>query len=220
MRDAGSHARLLFASSAFVYGVTGPDEQPLSEDRPLRPLTPYGASKVASEAIVTQRDRSGTGESVIARAFQHTGPGHVGAYALADWACQIAEIEAGRRSGPIRCGNLDVERDYLDVRDVAAGYLAAGTAGGAGEIYNIASGAPSSMRFLLESLIEAFGVDVEIEVDAARMRSVDQPRVYGDASKLRRDTGWAPAVDIRRSLADLAVFWRRRVAEEREPAAT
>jgi GDP-4-dehydro-6-deoxy-D-mannose reductase len=212
LRAAAATPRVVFTSSAFAYGFTAPGEQPVREEQALRPLTPYGSSKAAGEAIALQFGRETGTEVIVTRAFQHTGPGHTGAYALADWAQQLAELEARGGPGVIRCGNIDVERDYCDVRDVAAAYVAIAERGRPGAVYNVASGVPVTMRALLEGLIEAFGVDATVEVDAARLRKVDQPRFYADVSRLKADTGWAPAHDLAGTLAALADFWRRRVA--------
>jgi GDP-4-dehydro-6-deoxy-D-mannose reductase len=211
LREACSDARVVYASSAFAYGWAPPDAQPVREDQPLRPLTPYGASKAASEAIVSAAVRGQGVDAVVARVFQHTGPGHIGAYALSDWARQLAEIAAGSGSGVIKCGNIDVERDYLDVRDVSAAYRALALAGEAGEAYNVASGHPRSMRSLLEGLIAAFGVDVEIESEPRRVRSADQPVFYGDPAKVKRATDWEPDYELEETLADLAAFWLDRI---------
>lgn len=211
LRASEGPTRMLYASSAFAYGLTAPDVQPVGEDEPLRPLTPYGASKAAGEMIALQFGRETGAEVVVTRAFQHTGDGHVGAYALADWAHQLASIEAGPGSGTIRCGNIDVERDYLDVVDVAGAYLAVAERGQPGEVYNVGSGTSVSMRSLLEGLVAAFDVDVRIEVDESRLRKVDQPRFYADIAKLRADTGWKPARSPDETLRSLAEFWRDRV---------
>lgn len=210
VRAAAPTARLVYTSSAFVYGFTAPDEQPVVEGQSLRPLTPYGASKVAAEAIVGQYARAG-GNAVITRAFQHTGNGHVGAYALSDWAEQLARIKSSGGSGSIATGNLDVERDYLDVRDVAAAYLALADAGETGDVFNVSSDVPVTMRALLEGLIAAFDVDVEITTDQSRLRKIDQPRFVGDSSRLRAATGWAPSYEISQTLDELARFWLSRV---------
>lgn len=214
VRATDAPARVVYASSAFAYGFTAPEAQPVREDEPLRPLTPYGASKAAGEAIVLQFGREVGADVLVTRAFQHTGEGHVGAYALADWAQQLARIEAGSGSGTIRCGNLDVERDYLDVVDVAGAYVAVAERGRAGGVYNVGSGVPVSMRALLEGLVSAFDVDVRIEVDSGRLRRVDQPRFYADVSRLHVDTGWRPTRSLAETLASLAAFWRQRVAAE------
>lgn len=204
-------ARVVFTSSAFVYGSTSPDEQPIQEAQELRPLTPYGESKVAAERIVGEFAESG-GDAVIARAFQHTGPGHIGAYALSDWAEQLARMKSAGSGGAIATGNLDVERDYLDVRDVASAYIALGERGERGGVYNVASGEPVTMRALLEGLIEAFGIDATIATDPARVRSVDQPSVYADVSRLKGDTGWSRGIALEQTLTDLAEFWSQRVS--------
>ncbi|MBJ7353319.1 MAG: NAD-dependent epimerase/dehydratase family protein [Thermoleophilaceae bacterium] len=204
--------RIVFASSAFVYGRTTPDEQPIGEAQPLRPLTPYGETKVAAENVLLAHAASG-GDAVIARAFQHTGPGHVGAYALSDWAEQLARIELAGGSGEIATGTLDVERDYLDVRDVVSAYRALARAGESGSIYNVCSGSGVTMRLLLEGLIDAFGIDVAIVTDEARLRAVDQPVVVGDRTALSDATGWQPHYSLEQTLTDLAEFWRRRVRE-------
>lgn len=214
VRAAAPDARVVFTSSAFVYGRTAPDEQPIVESLPLRALTPYGASKVAAEAVIAQFVRAG-GDAVVARAFQHSGAGHVGAYALADWGEQVAEIAAGLREPVVTVGNLDVERDYLDVRDVAAAYIALAERGESGEVYNVSSGVPVTMRALLEGLIAAFGVDVTIEVDPNRLRKVDQQQFYGDNTKLAAQTGWAARHSREEMLAELADYWRGQVASRK-----
>ena len=208
MRAAAPDARLLFTSSSFAYGRTAPEAQPVQESQPLAPVTPYGVSKAESEAIVARfRDETGA-DTVVTRAFQHSGPGHTGEYALADWARQLVAIERAGGAGTITTGNLDVTRDYLDVRDVASAYIAAAERGHPGETYNVCSGEPVTMRELLTGLIAAFGLDVRIETDPARVRAIDQPVFVGDPSKLRADTGCAPRYSHAETLAALAASAR------------
>ncbi len=210
MRDVAPDARLLFTSSSFAYGRTAPDAQPVQESHELEPVTPYGVSKAEGEAIVARfRDETGA-KTVVTRAFQHSGPGHRGEYALADWAQQLVAIERAGGVGTIATGNLDVARDYLDVRDVATAYIAVAEHGLPGETYNVCSGEPVTMLALLTGLIEAFALDVRIETDPARIRAIDQPTFVGDASKLRADTGWAPRYSHAEMLAALAASARGR----------
>ncbi len=206
---AAPHARLLYASSSFAYGRTPPDAQPVREDHPLAPVTPYGVSKAEGEGIVARARGAGV-DIVVTRAFQHTGPGHIGEYALADWARQLVEIERAGVSGTIATGNLEVERDYLDVRDVATAYAAVAQRGLPGETYNVCSGEPVTMRALLVGLINAFGLDVTIVTDPARLRAIDQPMFVGDVSKLKSHTGWAPRYSRAEMLAALAASARAR----------
>lgn len=198
--------RVLVASSAFAYGRPPADGSPVAEDAPLVPLTPYGSSKVASEAIALQWGRAHATEVVVTRAFQHTGPGHVGAYALADWASQLAG-----GATRLRVGNLDVTRDYLDVRDVAAAYTHLMEHGTAGEVYNVASGTGVTMRELLDGLVAAFGGTAEVVVDPARLRAVDTPVFVADVTRLL-STGWRRTLTLDETLADLAAWWTERSA--------
>lgn len=208
MRAAAPDARLLFTSSSFAYGRTAPDAQPVQESHPLAPVTPYGVSKAESETIVARlRDETGA-DTVVTRAFQHSGPGHTGEYALADWARQLVAIERAGGVGTIITGNLDVARDYLDVRDVAAAYIAAAERGQPGATYNVCSGESVTMRELLTGLIDAFALDVRIETDPARVRAIDQPVFVGDPSKLRADTSWAPRYTRTEMLAALTASAR------------
>ena len=197
--------RVLVASSAFAYGRTPPEQQPVQESAPLEPLTAYGASKVASEAIALQWSRSTGVDVVITRAFQHTGPGHLGNYALADWAGQLAS-----GAPVIRVGNLEVARDDLDVRDVVAAYYCLADTGHAGEIYNVGSGVPVTMAHLLDGLIEAFDSHARVETDPTRLRVVDQPVFYADVRRLVSDTTWQPRFTLQETLQDLADWWRSR----------
>lgn len=209
---AGSRARLVFTSSAFAYGHVDEGAEAIVESTPLRPVTPYGSSKAASEAIVRQFARLHGNDVIVTRAFQHTGPGHTGAYALADWARQLAIIERSGEPGEIAVGELSVARDYLDVRDVASAYAAAAERGRAGATYNVCSGEPVTMGELLERLIAQYEAEVEISVDESRLRKVDQPVFAGDPTALIDDTGWRREHSIEQTLAALAAFWREREA--------
>lgn len=214
MAASAPRARLLFSSSSFVYGHVDQNAGAIAESAPLAPVTPYGSSKAAAEQIVHQFARLHDADVVVTRAFQHTGPGHVGAYALADWAQQIARIEAGGGRGEIATGELSVARDYLDVRDVASAYLAVAERGERDSTYNVCSGEPVTMARLLHGLIECFDVDVAVKTDPARLRKVDQPVFAGDPGKLL-STGWRRRFELGETLAALAGFWRDRVRAER-----
>ena len=193
-------ARLLLAGSAEVYGPVPEAEQPITEDRPLRPQNPYAASKAAAEMAALQAGaRAGV---VVARAFNHTGPGQDGRFALASFAGQLAAIRRGEAEPVLRVGNLSARRDLLDVRDVVRAYLRLVEEGRPGEVYNVASGEARSIREAVETLVELSGTAARIEVDPARVRPVDVPLLCGDARKLR-GLGWEPHIPFRRTLEDL-----------------
>ena len=193
-------ARLLLAGSAEVYGPVAEAEQPIGEDRPLRPQNPYAASKAAAEMAALQA--GARAEVVVARSFNHTGPGQDARFALASFAGQLAAIRRGEAEPVLRVGNLSARRDLLDVRDVVRAYLRLVEAGRPGEVYNVASGEARSIREAVETLVELSGTDARIEVDPARVRPVDVPLLCGDARRLR-GLGWEPRIPFRRTLEDL-----------------
>jgi GDP-4-dehydro-6-deoxy-D-mannose reductase len=206
-------ARVQIACSSEEYGLVHPDEIPIDEDNPLRPLSPYGVSKVAQDLLGYQYHRSFGLWVVRTRAFNHTGPRRGEVFALSSFAKQVAEIEAGMRPPLLLCGNLDARRDFTDVRDMVQAYWLALEHGEPGEVYVIASGRSHSMRELLDLILEMARVPVEVRVDPERLRPSDVPVLEGDSSRFRAKTGWAPTIPLRQTLSDLLDYWRWRVAE-------
>jgi GDP-4-dehydro-6-deoxy-D-mannose reductase len=198
VRAESAAARVLVPSTGDVYGKA--EVTPTPEDSPVRPLSPYAASKAAAELACAQAATTGL-DVVVARAFPHTGPGQDERFAVGSWACQIARLEA-KGGGSLRVGDLTPERDLLDVRDVCQAYellldrsVPAGT-------YNIATGSPVAMRDVVEVLVRNANAPVRVEQDKARLRPVDVPRLSGDASLLRAATGWEPRIPLEQTLAD------------------
>jgi GDP-4-dehydro-6-deoxy-D-mannose reductase len=195
-------ARLLFVSSAEVYGVVPDDRQPIHESTRLHPTNPYAASKAAAEMAVLEAAHAHGTHAVIARSFNHTGPGQDARFALAAFARQLAAIRAGAAEPVLRVGNLQARRDYLDVRDVVRAYLTLLERGESERTYNVASGGAHSMAELVELLVGLSGTGARVEVDPARVRPLDVPLLSGEASALRA-LGWSPAIPLRQTLADL-----------------
>ncbi len=196
--------RVLFAGTGYVYGPCDPD-RPAREADPIPPPGHYGiyaASKQAAEEVI--RDCGG---AVIARAFNHTGPGQTVAFAIPAFASQIAEIERGRKS-EIQVGNLESERDFLDVRDVVRAYRLLLEHGTAGEVYNICSGVTRRMSDVLDDLRALARVPIPITVDPDRMRPSDIPVSVGDNGKLAALTGWQPTVPFAQTLQETLDWWR------------
>jgi GDP-4-dehydro-6-deoxy-D-mannose reductase len=190
--------RVLVVSTAEVYGAA---LQPLRETDPVRPRSPYAASKAAAElAAFETAERTGL-RVVVARAFPHTGPGQDARFVAPALAQRLL---AARRSGAraVRVGNLDAVRDFSDVRDVVAAYITLLAVGRAGESYNVASGSGLRVRDLFDRLAAIVGVEAVPEPDAALMRPSDLPVLVGDATKLRA-TGWAPVYALETTLRDL-----------------
>ncbi|HTD33245.1 MAG TPA: GDP-mannose 4,6-dehydratase [Candidatus Elarobacter sp.] len=198
--EHGARPRVLVVSSADVYGTQPPAAYPLRETTAPLPRNPYAASKVAAEALALAYARSFRVDAVVARAFNHTGPGQDERFAIPAFAAQLARVEAGVER-TILVGNLEASRDVLDVRDVCAAYvLLLEGRGEAGEIYNVCSGTATTMRELLRRLIEIARVPVEVREDPARMRPADVPVSVGDPAKLRAATGWSPRIPLAAAL--------------------
>jgi GDP-4-dehydro-6-deoxy-D-mannose reductase len=200
--SGASAPRIVFASSAEVYGAREPAEYPLREALALRPVTPYGASKAAAEAMLLAYARSFSLDVVIGRFFNTIGPGQSERFVVASLAAQLAAIAAG---GPreLHVGNLQAARDFIDVRDAVDAYLALARHGENGEAYNVGSGAAVSIRDILRELINIARVPVEVREDAARMRAAEIPLSVGDPAKLREKTGWKPRIPLVQSLRDI-----------------
>ncbi|MEW6545534.1 MAG: GDP-mannose 4,6-dehydratase [Bacillota bacterium] len=213
-------ARIQVAGSSEEYGLVYPEETPIREENPLRPLSPYGVSKVAQDLLGWQYHASYGLHIIRTRAFNHTGPRRGEAFATSSFCRQVAEIECGLAPPVLRCGNLEARRDLTDVRDTVRAYWLALEMGEPGQVYNIASGRCVSMREVLDLVLARARCRIKVEVDPARLRPSDVPLLLGDASRLRECTGWVPAIPLEQTLADLLDYWRERVARNATPTGT
>jgi GDP-4-dehydro-6-deoxy-D-mannose reductase len=204
-RAEASECRVLVASTGEVYGRA--QRVPTPEDEPLQPMSPYAASKAAAEVACEQARRAGA-DVVVARAFQHEGPGRDERFAVGSWAAQIARAEEAG-GGTLRVGDLSAKRDIVDVRDVCRAYELLLDPSVASGTYNVAGGCTVEMGEVLELLIGLAQAPVEVEPDPARGRPSDLPVVCGDASRLREATGWEPMIPLERTLADTLDAARR-----------
>jgi GDP-4-dehydro-6-deoxy-D-mannose reductase len=210
MLTAAPEARLLLASTGEVYGRA--DELPTTEAAPVLPLSPYAASKAAAELAALHAARSAGLDVVVARAFQHEGPGRDERFAIGSWTRQIAELEL-HRGGDLHVGALSAERDITDVRDVCRAYrLLLDRAVPAGT-YNVASGQSRPLSEIVDVLVEMAKCPVTVELDPARLRPSELEIVWGDASKLAAATGWQPEIPLRQTLADALDYARAVVSE-------
>jgi GDP-4-dehydro-6-deoxy-D-mannose reductase len=203
--------RMLVVSSAEIYGAAGAGGQPMNEETPFRPTSPYSVSKVTQDMLGLQYFLAHKMAIIRARPFNHIGPNQRGGFVAADFASQIAEIEAVRRAPVIAVGNLSAERDFTDVRDVVRAYYLMLVQGEPGEAYNVCSGRAYSVRYLLDTLLRYSTVPIEVRQDEARMRPSDVPRRVGDATRLRQRTGWEPTIPFEQTLLDILNDWRKRV---------
>jgi GDP-4-dehydro-6-deoxy-D-mannose reductase len=209
--ELGIAPRILVIGSADEYGAVRPDEIPISENTPLRPLNPYAVSKVTQDFMAYQYFLSHDLHIVRLRPFNHFGPRQRPGFVVPDFAKQIATIEAGLQEPVIRVGNLDAHRDFSDVRDIVRGYYLALAKGHAGQVYNLGSSHSYSIQDVLDKLIAMSRVSVRVEKDPSLVRPADIPMVSCDSSRFQRDTGWEPTYDIDQTLGDVLDEWRLRV---------
>jgi GDP-4-dehydro-6-deoxy-D-mannose reductase len=210
VRRAGNKPRILVVSSAEAYGESANLGRPLREEDPLLPVSPYGASKAGAEAVALTYAGEFNLDIIRVRPFPHTGPRHAPQFAFADWAHQLAEIEAGRRLPRLHVGNLEVRRDLSDVRDVVVAYALALERGRTGAVYNVCSGRSYTLREVLEAMIGLTRLKVEVTTEGGRLRSQDLKSLVGTAQALHAQTGWEAATPLNRTLGDLLAYWRKR----------
>ena len=203
LKAAGFKGRMLYVGSGDTYGLVPPERLPVLESQPLLPRSPYAVSKVAAEALCYQWSQTEAFKIVLARPFNHIGPGQSRQFALPDFARQIVEIKLGRRPPVLSVGDIDVTRDFTDVRDVARAFALLLERGANGEAYNVCSGAEVSLREIIGMLMAAAGVEARIEQDPARVRMAEQRRMLGSNIKLATATGWRPEIGLRQSVADI-----------------
>ncbi|MGH9045018.1 MAG: GDP-mannose 4,6-dehydratase [Acidimicrobiales bacterium] len=200
---------LIMVSSADAYGSLSEEDLPVTESSPLRPVSPYGASKAAAEHLALQAWRGFSQPVIVMRPFNHFGPGQPASFAVSAFAKRIVEAQR-EGAADLAVGTLSTRRDYTDVRDVVRAYRMVALSGRTGSVYNVCSGKDLSLREVADRLVRLAGVDLELRVDPALVRPVDLPVLRGDAGALRRDTGWEPTIALDATLADILAYWRGR----------
>jgi GDPmannose 4,6-dehydratase/GDP-4-dehydro-6-deoxy-D-mannose reductase len=212
LRLVGLDARIHVCSSSEVYGQVAADEVPIRETNPFRPASPYAVSKVGEDMIALQYFLSYGVPTLRTRMFTHTGPRRGDVFAESAFAKQIAEIEAGRRAGPVRVGNLDSVRTFADVRDAVRAYWLLLEKCPAGEVYNIGGARTLTVGAMLDVLKSLARVPIEHVVDPALLRPSDVTLQIPDTSKFVAATGWTPEIPLETTLGDLLDWHRGRVA--------
>ena len=210
VRQYAPNSRVLFVSSCDVYGILSPIHEALKEDHSTPPVSPYAFSKISGELLSQFYGNIEGLDIVISRSFPHTGPGQSADFVFSDWANQIAQIEKGFLDPVLKVGNLDVRRDYSDVRDVVKAYVLLLERGEKGEIYNVCSGKADSLKDNLDLLLSMSSLDIRIEVDPQKLRKADIPLVLGDPQKIKDATGWEPEILLNLTLKDLLDYWREK----------
>jgi GDP-4-dehydro-6-deoxy-D-mannose reductase len=197
-----AYPRVLLVSSAEVYGPVDTSDMPITEQTPLRPSNPYATTKAAGEMLGIGAWHTHGLPVIISRSFNHIGPSQTAQFVVAALARRIAEaIKTG--SNEIVVGNMSAQRDFLDVRDVIAAYVALAQQGQPGEAYNVCSGVPVSIQTIADQMIQASGHDIALRVDSELFRPNDVPIRFGDATKLHVQTGWKPQIPLNTTLSEI-----------------
>ncbi|MNF37156.1 GDP-6-deoxy-D-mannose reductase [compost metagenome] len=210
LKRRGFCGTFLYVSSGDVYGQVEEKNLPISECLAPRPRNPYAVSKVAAELLCQQWSYSEPWRIVIARPFNHIGPGQGESFVIPSMARQLIRVRQGLQPAQLEVGDVDVTRDFLDVRDVLQAYLGLLEHGRNGEIYNVCSGVEWRVRDLIMQMAGLTGVEVELVQDASRLRLSEQRRVVGCSNKLQKETGWKPGVSITKTLQSVLSEWEAR----------
>lgn len=216
LKRCGFSGAFLFVSSGDVYGQVSEGQLPITEELLPRPRNPYGVSKVAAELLCQQWSFAEPWRMMVARPFNHVGEGQKADFVIPAVARQIARIRHGLQEAHIEVGDIDVTRDFLDVRDVLEAYIDLLEKGRSGEVYNVCSGREYRVRDLIEQMASLAAVEVEVEIrqDPQRLRRAEQRRVCGSSAKLQEHTGWKPSYTMEQTLQDVLDDWDARVLRE------
>ncbi len=195
--------RILVMGSGEAYGDAALEGRPLREDMPLRPVSAYGVSKACQELVAHTYRRAWGIKTTVARTFNLIGPGQRPPFVVPDFCQQVAGIAAGRGDPVLHVGNLDVERDFTDVRDGVVAFRLIMELDSPEAVYNVASGSAVSIRRIVDWIVSEAGIEVEIRVDPDRVRAEEVPRIAGDSSLLQDHTGWEPARAIEETVREV-----------------
>jgi GDP-4-dehydro-6-deoxy-D-mannose reductase len=203
LKTSGFSGRFLYVSSADAYGAVSLDELPIRETRPLAPRNPYAVSKAAAEMVCKQWGLTEGIDVVIARPFNHIGPGQSTQFAVGSFVAQLVPIARGLAPPNIEVGDIETTRDFSDVRDVATAYIALLEHGMSGEIYNVCSGTETRIGDMFDFLVQLAKVKVSLEVSSEKQRRAEQRRMCGNNQKCISETGWKPRYTIPDTLRDI-----------------
>ncbi|SIS13277.1 GDP-4-dehydro-6-deoxy-D-mannose reductase [Aquipseudomonas alcaligenes] len=214
LKRNGFTGALLYVSSGDIYGQVAESQLPIQESRLPAPRNPYAVSKYSAELLCQQWSYMEPWRVMVARPFNHIGAGQSEAFVIPSVARQLVRIGLGLQEPVLQVGDVDVTRDFLDVRDVIRAYLRLLDAGRSAEIYNVCSGVERNIRQLVEQMAALVGVEVQLVQDAERLRRAEQRRVLGCSAKLQRETGWKPAITIEETLQSVLADWGMREIQE------
>ena len=214
LRKYGLHAKVLSIGSSEEYGNINADDLPLKETSRLDPISPYAVARVSQEMLSKLYADSFGQHIVMTRSFNHIGPGQTDAFVIPSFVKRILEAKLrGDTVARLEVGNVEIIRDFLDVRDVVKAYHALLHKGKNGEVYNVCKGSPVKLADILSRIGKLLDIPVEYTVNPDFVRPNDNLVIVGDNSKISADTGWTPAISLTQSLSDIIAYWRRLLEE-------
>lgn len=213
LEEAGFKGKFLFVGSADGYGMVPEQYLPVMENQKLRPRNPYAVSKVAAEALCYQWSQTSSFKVTMVRPFNHIGPGQSEDFVISNFAKQIIEIKLGKKEPRLQVGDIEVRRDFTDVRDVVKAYGLLLKHGENGEVYNICSGKDQKIAELLNMMVKISGIKPEIQRDPQRYRPSEQRTTYGSFEKISEITGWKPQIPLNETLTDILNYWEQKLNE-------
>lgn len=211
VKKATPETRILSVGSSEQYGIVSADKIPLKETDSPNPISPYAVARVAQEHMASVYVKGFKLDIVSTRSFNHFGPRQDERFVLSGFAKQVAEIKKGIRKPLINVGDLNIIRDFTDVRDVSKAYLSLLDKGTPGEIYNVCIGIGRKLADCLNLLIEIAGIQCKIQTSEELIRPVDNPIIIGDNTKLKEETGWVPETPFEITLSDLYEDWLSKI---------
>lgn len=209
IREVNKNCRVLIVGSSEQYGKI--EVLPVTEEHRLDPQNPYSISKVSQEMLAQLYVKAYGMNIVMTRSFNHIGPLQEPLFVVPDWAKQISEIEKGLKDPIINVGNINVKRDFTDVRDIINAYIMLLDKGDAGQIYNVGSGNAYELKYILEKLLSLSPKKIEIKVDKEKLRPVENEIIQCDNSKITRACGWKIEHGLEDTLHDTLNYWRSRI---------
>lgn len=208
VRNAGIDCRILSIGSSEEYGNVAASELPLSEDQSLRPLSPYAVARVSQELLSRLYAESLGLDVVMTRSFNHIGPNQPARFAVASFAKQLVEIKRKNiNRGFLSTGDINIVRDFLDVRDVVRAYFALLEGGGKGEVYNICSGQGVSLKEIIAKMADILSLEVKVKINKNLIRPNDNRIIIGSNEKIASEIGWHRRIPLETSLKDILDYW-------------
>lgn len=209
IRVKNSKCRVLSVGSSEEFGEVTEKELPLTEEHPLKPVSPYAVARVSQEMLSKIYADGFSLDIIMTRSFNHIGPGQKDVFVISSFAKQLVQLAKNKTAGnPITTGNLSVIRDFVDVRDVVRAYFLLLKNGRRGEVYNICSGKGIVLKDIITTMSELLGIKVETVVNPQLIRPNENKKVIGSYQKIKDELGWEPEIHITKSLSDIIYYWQ------------